>query len=131
MSNIIEKLDGVQVQEVQGENKYTKIFSFCKNYYIIIGVLICFVIFYLGYIYCKNNVDNVDNVDNTKTKESYVKDSLKTKVKKDPIKILPIEGYKVNRVRDDPYDSNELNLENEIKNLIDKQEKYLEKINRY
>lgn len=39
------------------------------------------------------------------------------------------EGYKPDRVRDDPYD--EYDLESEIKKLLRKQEKYLEKINRY
>jgi len=37
------------------------------------------------------------------------------------------EGYKPDRVRSDPFD--EYDLETEIKNLLKKQEKYLEKIN--
>jgi len=55
---------------------------------------------------------------------TYNKNTVSKKINDEKIK----EGYKPHRVRTDPYD--EYDLKTEIDELLNKQEKYLEKINK-
>ena len=93
-----------------------------KYIIIITLIIIIFIILYLSGIFNTTSNTKVKNNKNNKNNKNTDSDT-------DSDTESDSEGYKTQQVRADPYD--EYDLDSEIKNLLSKQEKYLEKINTY
>ena len=117
-----------KVVKVVNEIKKSTIRNIMGNNYIntkiFITIIVIFMVMLLIYFMVKNNQEPYKN--NSKKKKKSKKNK---KDDDDSESESDSEGYKTQQTRDDPYD--EYDVETEIKKLLQKQEKYLEKINTY